>query len=284
MPKRPLRALFILTFALIAVASPSSAAVLEVPTLSYPTIQSAIDAASPGDTITVSPGTYFETLTIQGMTDLSLVAAKIPSLVGAYSAGSFVTVPTGHPKINGSFNSGSCVTIIDSFFISIVGFEIEICDDAGIDVIGTGNPLSQDIEIHGNYIHNVGTAGVRLDQVYRIRVTSNWIENADNGITALAKGSLFADNHLNTATNYGIHTLDKSGINRVIGNSIGTSGIAGILDDGQGNRFERNTVSANFTTNIEIGLTASGSNVIGNAIFSVPVVNNGSGSDIAENQ
>jgi parallel beta-helix repeat protein len=48
---------------LICTALPSQAAKLVVPT-QFPTIQSAVDAASPGDTIQLLPGTYAEQVTI----------------------------------------------------------------------------------------------------------------------------------------------------------------------------------------------------------------------------
>jgi pectin methylesterase-like acyl-CoA thioesterase len=48
----------------ITPAQTSNAASLITVPRDYPTIQSAIDAASPGDTIKVLPGTYTEQLTI----------------------------------------------------------------------------------------------------------------------------------------------------------------------------------------------------------------------------
>jgi nitrous oxidase accessory protein NosD len=56
-------ALIMALMAVIAPASTARAAIINVPT-DYPTIQAAVNAASPGDTIVVAAGTYNETVNI----------------------------------------------------------------------------------------------------------------------------------------------------------------------------------------------------------------------------
>src|SRR5207249_1853258 len=51
-----------------------------VPSLSYPTIQSAVDASAPGDTISIAAGTYAEQVTIM-VSDLTVTGAGAGSTV-----------------------------------------------------------------------------------------------------------------------------------------------------------------------------------------------------------
>ena len=55
-------------------ALPAMAVILDVPSVTYPTIQSAVTAAGPGDTINVAAGTYNENVVIPaGKDDLRII-------------------------------------------------------------------------------------------------------------------------------------------------------------------------------------------------------------------
>jgi len=63
----------------VGVAACAPGRELRVPA-DYPTIQAALDAASPGDRITIAPGTYVENLAI-GKRDLTLAGADPATMI-----------------------------------------------------------------------------------------------------------------------------------------------------------------------------------------------------------
>jgi hypothetical protein len=97
----------------------SLGAVLEVPSLEYPTIQSAIDAASDGDEIIVAEGRYFENINFKGKNiTLRSIEPNNPDVVEA-------TIIDG---------SGTLVTF--------VGSESEECVLSGLTIVNGGPGVS----------------------------------------------------------------------------------------------------------------------------------------------
>ena len=68
----PIRRLTFIALGLALVVSPARAETLKVPSDAYPTIQSAVDAAQPGDVIQIGKGTYAEAVFVTDKTDLEI--------------------------------------------------------------------------------------------------------------------------------------------------------------------------------------------------------------------
>ncbi|RMD84325.1 MAG: DUF4215 domain-containing protein [Candidatus Dadabacteria bacterium] len=129
------------------------AAVLAVPG-DYPTIQLALDAAGPGDTVEVAPGVYFEKLVFHH---------------GGSAQGGFLTLRavSGRPVLDGTGVAGSDMILIESqSYVRVSGFEIRnnlgVKDGSGIRVTGSG----RGIELLDNVIHDIRGKNAMAITVY----------------------------------------------------------------------------------------------------------------------
>jgi predicted outer membrane repeat protein len=106
--ENPMRPILIALGATVLTSTPAPAADLHVPR-NFPTIQSAIDAANPGDTVLVAPGVYNESILIQNK-PLSLIGVKGPqtTIVDAAGLDTYVVGIVGVPGKK---------TILDGFTI-----------------------------------------------------------------------------------------------------------------------------------------------------------------------
>ena len=138
------RALSIALFLASLRPSPSLAATISVPA-DYGTIQAALGAAAPGDTIEVNSGTYGEKLVfpMSGSPGAPIVLKAKPG------------APT-RPVIDGTGVTGANMILIDSkSHVAVVGFEIRnnlgVNDGSGIRILGA----AAGIEIRDNVIHDM---------------------------------------------------------------------------------------------------------------------------------
>ena len=135
----------LLILLLLAAVVEALAATHDVPA-TYATIQTALDAAAPGDSIHVDAGTYFEKLSFTN---------------GGTAGGGYVTLQAApgaatRPVIDGTGVAGANMILIDSkSYVRVIGFEIVnnlgVNDGSGVRVIGSGSH----IEIRDNVIHEM---------------------------------------------------------------------------------------------------------------------------------
>ena len=132
--------------AALLLAGSAGAGTLQVPSAGFPTIQSAINAAVPGDTVVVSKGTYLESLDIKEKSGIVLRAAGK------------VVIPAS------DFNTG--ITIALSTDIEVRGFTIEDAREHSIVVACNSNVLVTKCRIlggDGDGIRVFSGSGVRLE-------------------------------------------------------------------------------------------------------------------------
>ncbi len=139
----------------------SAASAIVVPD-DYSTIQAALNAAVPGDTIEVkdTPGPYAEKI-------------AFPS---SGAPGAYITLQAfaGHsPVLDGTGVPGENMVLIDSkSYVKIVGFEIRnnlgVHDGSGIRVLGSGSH----IELRDNRIHDIRGSNAMGITVYGTEATS----------------------------------------------------------------------------------------------------------------
>lgn len=191
------------------------AATIKVP-LQYGTIQAAINAAVTGDSVLVSPGTYYENINFNGKA-VSVLAVRSPRLtvIDGRSRTSVVTFSSGEGATSvlsgfviqhgfgGSANNNACLDDGGGICISNASPTIEYniirnnsaCEGAGIS-ISFGSPLVQENLIENNVqagcSGGIGGGGISVGGAASARILNNIIES--NAMTSAGGGgiSLFA--------------------------------------------------------------------------------------------
>ena len=188
----------------------------------YPTIQEAINAASPGDTIYVRAGTYYECLTIN----------KALTLVGEDRS---TTVIDGN-------RTGTVVTITANY-VTLSGFTIQR-SKAGWKVSGVYLTANHSI-ITDNNIENNYEGIYLLDSKYNSIFGNNITGNDADGIAIhrSSNNNVYRNNIVRTRA-FGIALIQYSNNNSISGNNI-TATCAGILLWGTSNNriFHNNFVN-----------------------------------------
>ena len=250
---------------LIALAHPAAAAIITV--AAGGSIQAAINAAAPGDTIVINDGTFSETLVIQGLDDLHLVAADATGLTGLGSrqvgvGGFFLTSVI----VDGGLAPGaSCLSIIDSQRVSVTGVTFQQCDGPGVHIQGNGAAI-EDTRLFGSAVQSTNGPGVLIERGLRTHILSSALFLSQGSSGVVVDGSrqcLIADSTIRGNVDAGIQTLNNAGLthmvnNHVIGNSVG------ILDAGIQSRIERNEVVSNTSNNVVIAATSQFADLAGN--------------------
>lgn len=272
----------------IGVPSAGAASPLLVPA-QYATIQAAIDAAAPGDTIEVSTGTYFEQLSIDKTLQLRSEPASAAQIIGggieayldsgetveirgfviADSPGNGIYVSHGSALIaeNTLTGNGDCVGMaVYAYFSTATVVDNEISNNHMQGCSGSGGAI---------YLGGTPTDGPAY-------VARNLIHDNDGGMLVNAAGEPVIESndiYANTAYNWGggITVWNRSDAlirNNVFFDNTSTNGAGAISvivpSSGTGPSIVNNTFDGDVgaeANEIEIRPYADGQGVIANNIF-----------------
>ncbi|HZK18671.1 MAG TPA: right-handed parallel beta-helix repeat-containing protein [Clostridia bacterium] len=198
-------------------------------------IQSMIDAASPGSTVNVPPGTYNEQLLINK--PLTLQGPPAGGGTAIIDAGGLPSLPT---------------ILILNEKVSVIGLTIQNGPLHGIQVGDESTIGLTDVNITNNHISGHGNAGILTNYGAAMDIISNVIEN--NGV-----GEGF--------NRVGI-VLYPHGITNVFGNTVNNNMIDGIFAraSATGLVIENNTVSNHSNSGITLAWDQRNTIIFGNTI------------------
>ncbi|RLI45869.1 hypothetical protein DRO69_04350 [Candidatus Bathyarchaeota archaeon] len=229
----------------------SSSRIIEVP-IDYPTVQAAIDAAGPEDTIIVKKGIYYERLVIDKSVSL-FGEDKMLTVIDGNGTGSVVTINANNVSLSGFTikNSGSDTYLSDSSGILILGSGCIICDnylaqnDVGIYIFAACNNT-----LCGNYVMNSSFYGILVDYSFEVNIISDNVimgSELDFGIGLDSSSCQVIRNNTIIGCLYnGIFVYSFTGQkpmeNLLIGNIVANSSIGINLVNASYNIIKRNSV------------------------------------------
>jgi len=228
-------------------------------TCTYTTIQTAVSAANPGDTIRVAQGTYQDTITATGLLTTTVLITKDLTLVGGYSPDFqaqdpdlYETIVDGQNIAKGFYVSGS--------FAHIEGFTVINGYTQGILVRESiVNNASAGATLVNNYIHD-NMSGVVVVLADVMIDSSTIAANSENGITIIDAVADIMSNSI-TENNGGIYAT-RSNVtiegNQILSNTTAEYGGGIALDSSTQFTVTHNIIRDNQATLYNGGGIATG--------------------------
>jgi len=233
-----------LTFDSTVRASPN---VIRVPQ-SYEGIQAAINAANPGDTILVAPGTYYEHIIVNKTVSL-IGENKENTVIDGNSSGIVVTITASNVNFTGFTirRSGRTSWTDSGIFLSFGSSDNKISDN-----IVTQNHHGIFLEASAGHVissNNISlniARGIILDSAFGNTIRANSISRNDNGIELFdSTSNVITANTISANGWAGIH-LRQSSKNIITGNAMSINSEAGIyIEESSNNTLFHNNFMDN---------------------------------------
>lgn len=221
------------------------------------TIQAAVDAARPGDTVHVWPGTYFENVLVNKAVYLR-GHNRATTIVDGNGIGSIISVSASYAEVSNFSltNTGAFMADVDVFNADFV----KVADlDLSDSYFGVSTSYSDFLHIEGCYVFPTTTIGIYL-QAYcnNSEVCHNNIHASSTALSFyMSNDNLAHNNTLSDAVNYGINIESSSG-NVHRDNVISNNGWGVYIDSNDNNEFCHNIFLSNLNGHAQ---DSAGSNI-----------------------